>query len=96
MNRRLAVLISGRGSNLQSIIDAIAGGDLAATIAIVISNRADAPGLLRARENGIETLCLDPRGHPDRLSYDRAIVDALRARSQPIPLRGNASRPSVS
>jgi len=47
---RLAVLISGRGSNLQSIIDAIAGGRLAATIAVVISNRAAAAGLVRARE----------------------------------------------
>jgi phosphoribosylglycinamide formyltransferase-1 len=80
VNRRVAVLISGRGSNLQSIIDAIARGDLAATIAVVISNRSDAPGLRRAQENAIETLCLDPRRYPDRLAYDRAIVDELKAR----------------
>lgn len=79
MNRRIAVLISGRGSNLQSIIDAIACGDLAATIALVISNRADAAGLLRARESGIETRCLDPRSYRDRDAYDRALVDELRA-----------------
>jgi phosphoribosylglycinamide formyltransferase 1 len=78
--RRLAVLISGRGSNLQSIIDAIASGKLDATIAVVISNRVDAPGLARAREAAIEALHLDPRRYEDRDAYDRAIVDELRAR----------------
>jgi phosphoribosylglycinamide formyltransferase 1 len=81
VNRRLAVLISGRGSNLQSIIDAIGTGSLDATIAVVVSNRSDAAGLLRAREAGIEALCLDPRDCPDRTAYDRAIVDVLRARN---------------
>ena len=80
MNRRIAVLISGRGSNLQSIIDAIAAGELDATIAVVVSNRSDAAGLLRAEEAGIEGLCLDPRDYPDRTAYDRAIVEILRAR----------------
>src|SRR5262245_2100306 len=80
MNRRLAVLISGRGSNLQSIIDAIARGELNATIAVVVSNRADAAGLLRARDAGIETLVLDPREHAGREAYDRAIAEALRGR----------------
>jgi len=77
---RLAVLISGRGSNLQAIIDAIAAGALHAAIAIVISNRADAQGLQRARDAGIETLCLNPRDYAGRDAYDRAIVDALAAR----------------
>jgi phosphoribosylglycinamide formyltransferase 1 len=80
VNRRLAVLISGRGSNLQSIIDSIAAGDLDATIAVVVSNRSDAAGLLRAREAGIEALCLDPRDYPDRTAYDSAIVEFLKAR----------------
>ena len=80
MNRRIAVLISGRGSNLQSIIDAIARGELAATIAVVVSNRADAGGLLRAREAGIETQVLDHREYGERSSYDRAIVNLLKAR----------------
>ena len=53
---RLAVLISGRGSNLQSIIDAICEGRLDATIAVVISNRDDIAGLGRARERGIEAV----------------------------------------
>jgi len=80
VNRRIAVLISGRGSNLQSIIDAIAAGELDATIAVVVSNRSDAVGLLRAREAGIEAFCLDPRDYPDRTAYDRAVVDILKAR----------------
>jgi phosphoribosylglycinamide formyltransferase-1 len=78
--RRLAVLVSGRGSNLQSIIDAIDRGALDATISVVVSNRADAAALLRAREAGIEAIWLNPRDYPDRDAYDRAIVDHLKAR----------------
>ena len=78
MSRRLGVLISGRGSNLQAILDAIGSGRLDATVAIVISNKADVPGLMRARQAGIDALHLSPRDYPDRDSYDRAIVDALR------------------
>jgi phosphoribosylglycinamide formyltransferase 1 len=73
------VLISGRGSNLQSIIDAIAAGRLDASIAIVISNRADAQGLERARAAGIETLVCDHKAYANRADYDRALVAALRA-----------------
>lgn len=80
MNRRLGVLISGRGSNLQSIIDAIAWGRLDATIAVVISNRPDAGGLARAREAKIDAMCLNPREFANRDEYDRAIVNILRAR----------------
>ena len=78
--RRLAVLISGRGSNLQSIIDAIQEGRLEATIAIVMSNRSDAAGLARAREADIDATWLNPREYADRDAYDRAIVDLLRER----------------
>ena len=77
---RLGVLISGRGSDLQSIIDAIAAGELAASIAVVISNRPDARGLQRARDAGIEALYLSPREFADRDAYDRALADVLRAR----------------
>jgi phosphoribosylglycinamide formyltransferase-1 len=80
VSRRLGVLISGRGSNLQAIIDAIADGRLDATIALVVSNRAGAAGLERARRTGLETLVLDHRGFPSREDYDRAVVAALRAR----------------
>jgi phosphoribosylglycinamide formyltransferase-1 len=77
---RIAVLISGRGSNLQSIIDAIAFRQLAATIAVVVSNRADAAGLQRGRDAGIEALHLSPHDYPDRDAYERAIVEALQTR----------------
>lgn len=83
MNRRLGVLISGRGSNLQAIIDAIAHGRLEATVAVVISNRADAAGLERARAAGIETLVIDHRDrtrYPTREDYDRALVRELKSR----------------
>jgi phosphoribosylglycinamide formyltransferase-1 len=80
MNRRLAVLISGRGSNLQSIIEAIAHGELDATIAIVVSNRADAGGLPRARDAGIETLVLGTRNYASRDAYDQALAEALLSR----------------
>jgi len=80
VTRRIAVLISGRGSNLQSIIDAIASRKLDATLAIVVSSRAEAPGLTRARQAGVEAVCLSPAAAPDRDAYDRAIVDLLRAR----------------
>jgi len=77
---RLAVLISGRGSNLQSIIDAIREGRLNATIAVVLSNRGDVAGLRRARDAGIEALYFNPREYADRDAYDRALVDLLRKR----------------
>lgn len=80
MSRRIAVLISGRGSNLQSIIDAIAAHRLDATLAIVVSNRADAAGLSRAKDAGIEALHLPPKDYADRDRYDEAIAETLRAR----------------
>ena len=78
--RRIAVLISGRGSNLQSIIDRVASRRLDATIAVVISNRSQAAGLQRARDAGIEAMCLGPDDHVDRDAHDRAILDVLRDR----------------
>ena len=78
--RSLGILISGRGSNLQAIMDAIAAGRLDATIAVVVSNRAEAQGLQRARDAGIEAIHLSPRAYPDRDAYDQALADLLRAR----------------
>jgi phosphoribosylglycinamide formyltransferase-1 len=79
-NRRLGVLISGRGSNLQALIDAIGEGRLAASIVVVISNRDDAVGLERARTAGIETLVLSHRAFASRDDYDHALATELRAR----------------
>ena len=76
----LGVLISGRGSNLQAIIDAIAAGRLAARIAVVISNKPGASGLERAARAGIETLVMPHKGYADRADYDRALAEALKAR----------------
>jgi phosphoribosylglycinamide formyltransferase 1 len=78
--RRLGVLISGRGSNLQSIIEAIAARRLDASLALVISNRSEAAGLQRAREAAVEAVFLNPRDHSDRAAYDAAIADALKSR----------------
>jgi phosphoribosylglycinamide formyltransferase-1 len=80
VNRRLGILISGRGSNLKAIIDAISDGRLDAVIAAVISNRAEAPGLDHARRAGIETLVLSHKSFPTREDYDRALVKALKER----------------
>jgi formyltetrahydrofolate-dependent phosphoribosylglycinamide formyltransferase len=77
---RLGILISGRGSNLQAIIDAIAARRLDATIAAVVSNRAGVQGLQRARDAGIDAVHLSPRDYPDRDAYDQALADLLRAR----------------
>ena len=78
VNRRLGVLISGRGSNLQAIIDAIAEQRLDAEIAVVVSNRPDAPGLDRARRAGIETFAVRHTDYPSRGAFDAAIVGELR------------------
>jgi phosphoribosylglycinamide formyltransferase-1 len=78
--RRLGVLISGRGSNLQALIDAVAERRLDAVIAVVISNREDAAGLERARRAGIEAVCVSHRGWPSREDYDRALVKELKRR----------------
>jgi len=79
-NRRLGVLISGRGSNLKAIIDAIRDGRLNAEVSVVISNREDVEGLAHARRAGIETLCLNHRGWENRDAYDAALAHELHAR----------------
>lgn len=76
----LGVLISGRGSNLKAIIDAIAAGRLDASIGLVLSNKPDAPGLDHARHAGIETLVLSHKDFASREDFDRAMVKALSDR----------------
>ncbi|QRY79039.1 phosphoribosylglycinamide formyltransferase [Pseudomonas sp. PDNC002] len=73
----VVVLISGSGSNLQALIDSLAGGDSPAAIRAVISNRADAYGLERARQAGIETRFLDHKAYTDRESFDAALIQAI-------------------
>lgn len=75
----IVVLISGSGTNLQAIIDATEAGTLAARIALVISNRADAAGLERAKRHGIPTQVIDHREFRDRESFDLALQSAIEA-----------------
>jgi phosphoribosylglycinamide formyltransferase 1 len=78
VRRRIGVLISGRGSNLRSILAAIERRDLDAEVAVVISSRPDAAGLAHAREVGVPTDVLEHRRFPTRSAYDAALVDRLR------------------
>lgn len=75
----IGVLVSGNGSNLQAIIDRIEDGTLPARIACVISNKADAYALERAKRHGIPTYFLDHRAHAGRESYDAALAELLRS-----------------
>jgi len=77
MKKRLGILISGRGSNFLAIADAIAGHRLDAEIAVVISNRAEAPGIALAKEGGLHTLALVSKGL-DREAYDRQLIEELK------------------
>jgi len=74
---KVGVLISGRGSNLQALLDAAAQPGFPAEIAVVVSNRADAGGLARAERAGVRTVILEHTRYPDRDSFDRAIEAAL-------------------
>lgn len=74
---RLAILVSGRGSNLQAFIDACAGGTLKAEVALVISNNPGAGALERATAAGITAHCIDHREFEDRESFDAALVAAM-------------------
>lgn len=76
----LGVLISGGGTNLQAIIDAIEAGRLDARVELVLSNRSDAHGLARARNHGIPTEVLNHKEFASREAYDEAVVALLRAR----------------
>ncbi|MEJ0009179.1 MAG: phosphoribosylglycinamide formyltransferase [Alphaproteobacteria bacterium] len=75
---RTAVLISGYGSNLQALLDAAKAADYPAEIALVISNEANAYGLLRAEQAKIPHLTISHRGHPTREDFDRALDAALK------------------
>ena len=76
---RLGVLASGRGSNLQAIIDAIEAGRLPARLAVVVSDREQAPALGRAARHGAPALSVSPKDHGDRAAYDRALRQTLHA-----------------
>lgn len=73
----LAVLISGRGSNLQALIDACARDDFPARIAVVVSNRPGVAGLDRARRSGIPALTVDHKAYPTRETFEAALQETL-------------------
>jgi phosphoribosylglycinamide formyltransferase-1 len=75
---QLGVLISGRGSNLRAVANAIDLGQLRARIAVVISNKPDAPGLEFAREHGMATVVQPHAGQPSRDAYDRQLAAELK------------------
>jgi len=77
MSKRLGILISGRGSNFLAIAGAIAAHRLPAEIAIVISNRLEAPGILAAQERGLRAIAIPSKGL-DREAYDRQLIDELK------------------
>jgi len=81
MNRpklRLGVLVSGRGSNLQAIMDAATAVKIDASVEVVISDRPQAQALEHARRNRVPAIYLNPKDYPNREKYDEAVVDRLR------------------
>jgi phosphoribosylglycinamide formyltransferase-1 len=77
--KSLVILISGRGSNMASLIEAAADGSLPVRVAAALSNRPGAPGLKIAAERGIPTRVVDPARYPDRETFDAALAEAIDA-----------------
>lgn len=78
---KLAVLVSGRGTNLQAIIDHIDRGQLNARVAIIITNNPRAQALERGKKHAIQTAFLDPDRYPDKAEYDRALATKIKEHS---------------
>ena len=95
---RVAVLASGRGSNLQAIIDGIEASQVQASIVAVISNKKDAAALERARKHGLKDLFVDPKpfaGQPDsREAYDRALLAILQQHDVELVLLAGSAAPT--
>lgn len=80
MKKRIAVLLSGRGSNFEAIADSVAAGRIPnAEVAVVISNRENAPGIDKARQRGLEAVVIPSKGR-QREDYDREVVALLQAK----------------
>ncbi len=74
----IAVFVSGNGTNLQAIIDAVSRGEIKAEIALVVSDNKDAYALERAKRSGIKTFTLSPKGFKKREDYDKEIIKELK------------------
>ena len=81
MSGRIGVLISGRGSHLRNLIACCKRGEIGAEVAVVISNKTDAPGLQYATEAGIESIVLPHRSFPSRETYDKQVAQLLTDRN---------------
>ncbi len=79
--KRLVILISGRGSNMAALIDAVRAGKIAASIGVVISNRPDAAGLEVAAKAGVATAVIDHRAFADRAVFERSLIAAIDTES---------------
>ena len=77
--KRLVILISGRGSNMSAILDAVGNGTIAGEVMAVISNRPDAGGLGLAADRGIATTAIDHRAYPGRDAFENALMTAIDA-----------------
>jgi len=77
---KIGILVSGRGTNLQAILDAIDNGELKARVALVLSNKKEAPALARAQKKGIETVVLDPKQFAGKKEFDLALAGELENR----------------
>ncbi len=87
--KRIAVLASGRGSNLEAILEAAERGGISGEIVLAISDRVDAPALEKAEKGGVEAVFVDPKEYSGREAYDQALVDQLkRARVDLVVLAG--------
>ncbi len=78
--KRIGVLVSGRGTNLQAIIDATERGEIPAEVVVVISNKKDAYALERARRHNIDALFISHKAFPDREEFERALIEELDKR----------------
>ena len=78
---KLAVLVSGRGSNLQAIIDSIEKNNLVAEISLILSNVADAYALQRAKKHGLERIFLNPKNFSSRDDYEKKMIELLQTKS---------------
>jgi len=88
----IGLLISGNGSNLQAIIDSVDNGYINGRISVVISNKEDAYGLVRARKKGIDSIYMDSRQFSSDIDFDRRMIDELKKRNVDLVILGGYTK----
>ncbi len=78
---KLGVLVSGRGSNLQALIDSIERGELTAEISLVISDKSDAPAIKRCQQHQVDYLCIDPKSFNNKKNFELTVIDRMQEKS---------------